>query len=229
MQKRFAIIATLMTILIFTFAVSVTLRYGDAAQGDSIQATIAQLNLHIENVAPPPTVPEPTTVNRIVETPDEATQATVAPTVSSYYLPDIPLDEALQEHTFTLCKTYEIPEHYATVLAVMWRESNYTPDAISGTNDYGIMQINSINNTWLYENLGLTDMLDPYQNIEAGVYYLSTYIKKYGDLHSALMCYNMGEGGASTAWQSGIYSTSYSRDIVVKAEEIKSSVYYNIY
>lgn len=228
MQKRFAIIATLMTLLIFTFAVSVTLRYGDVAQESSTQATISQLALHIDSIAPPPTTPEPTVVNKIIATPDEVPKTTEAPAVS-YYLPEIPLSEALQEHTFTLCKTYGIPEHYATVLAVMWRESNYTPDAISGTNDYGIMQINSINNTWLYENLGLTDMLDPYQNIEAGVYYLSTYIKKYDDLHSALMCYNMGEGGASAAWQSGIYSTSYSRAIVDKAEEIKSSVYYNIY
>lgn len=226
MQKYFNILAVSLTALIFIFAFTVTLLYGDAARGDSSQATISQLDLHIDSIAPPPTVPEPTIVTRIVETTDEATEALL---VSSYYLPEIPISEALQEHTFTLCKAHGIPEHYATVLAVMWRESNYTPDAISSTNDYGLMQINSVNNAWLYENLGLTDMLDPYQNVEAGIYYLSTYIKKYGDLHSALMCYNMGEGGASTAWRNGIYSTSYSRDIVNKAEEIKNSIYYNIY
>ena len=141
----------------------------------------------------------------------------------TYY--DIPLSKELQLYTYTRCVDYGIPEHYELVLAMMWQESNYTPDIVSATDDYGIMQINACNHEWLRDLLGTTNFLDVYQNIDAGTYIISKMLLKYGDEHKALMAYNMGENGAALNWDAGIYTSSYSRGIIAKREAIKSNNY----
>lgn len=151
---------------------------------------------------------------------DDTTVCAAEPT---YY--DIPLSKELQLYTYTRCVDYGIPEHYELVLAMMWQESNYTPDIVSATDDYGIMQINACNHEWLSDLLGTTNFLDAYQNIDAGTYIISKMILKYDDEHKALMAYNMGENGAVLNWDAGIYTSSYSREIIAKREAIKSNNY----
>ena len=96
----------------------------------------------------------------------------------------------------------------------MQHESNFVDTVVSPTDDYGLMQINKINHKWLAEELGIYNILDPYENIKAGVYMLSNYILKYDDIAAALMCYNMGEPGATDCFERGIRSTSYSDTIL---------------
>lgn len=127
---------------------------------------------------------------------------------------DIDLRAELQTFTYTTCCKYGIPEYYELVLAIMQHESQFVEDAVGPTDDYGLMQINKFNHDWLAEDLGLHDMLDPYQNIKAGVHMLSTYLDKYSDVAAALMCYNMGEPTAEYYWEQGIRSTSYSDSIL---------------
>lgn len=141
----------------------------------------------------------------------------------TYY--DIPLSKDLQLYTYNKCVEYGIPEHYELVLAMMWQESNYTADLISSTNDYGIMQINSCNHSWLVDLFGPTDFLDASDNINAGVYIISKLLIKYDDEHMALMAYNMGEHGASLNWQAGSYTSKYSRGVVAKREAIETNNY----
>ena len=141
----------------------------------------------------------------------------------TYY--DIPLSKDLQLYTYNRCVEYGIPDHYELVLAMMWQESNYTVDLVSSTNDYGIMQINSCNHSWLVDLLGPTDFLDASDNINAGVYVISKLLIKYGDEHKALMAYNMGEHGASLNWQAGNYTSKYSRGVVAKREAIEANNY----
>lgn len=141
----------------------------------------------------------------------------------TYY--DIPLSKDLQLYTYNKCVEYGITEHYELVLAMMWQESNYTADLISSTDDYGIMQINSCNHSWLVDLLGPTDFLDASDNINAGVYVISKLLIKYGDEHKALMAYNMGEHGASLNWQAGNYTSNYSRGVVAKREAIEANNY----
>lgn len=138
---------------------------------------------------------------------------------------DIPLDAALQEYTYHMCVDYYIPEHYELVLAVMWQESNYDPEVISSSGDYGLLQINAMNHDWLTKELGVDDFLDPEQNIHAGVYLLAKLIHKYGDVSKALMAYNMGERGATTYWDSGTYSNAYSNSVIAKHAAIKMNNY----
>ena len=141
----------------------------------------------------------------------------------TYY--NIPLSKDLQLYTYTKCVDYGIPDYYELVLAIMWQESNYTADIISSTDDYGIMQINSCNHSWLVDLLGPTDFLDARDNINAGVYIISKLLIKYGDVHKALMSYNMGEYGASLNWQAGNYTSDYSCGVVAKREAIEADNY----
>lgn len=140
---------------------------------------------------------------------------------NSVPLYDIGLSDELQQYTYDMCKKYDIVDKYDQVLAVMWQESNYIPDIISATDDYGLMQINKCNHEYLNEVLGVEDFLDPYSNIECGVYLLSGLYEDYIDDHMVLMAYNMGRGGAASKWEQGIYSSSYSRAVLDKVKNIR--------
>ena len=74
------------------------------------------------------------------------------------------------------------------------------------------MQINACNISWLEDELGITDLFDPAQNIESGAYILSGYLNRYS-LADALIAYNCGESGAKRLWRQGIHSTSYTKKV----------------
>lgn len=97
----------------------------------------------------------------------------------------------LQEYTYDLCVEYEITEYFTLILCQLYQESSYRENLISGTNDYGIAQINVCNHKWLSKELGITDFLDPKQSILCNIYLMSNYIEKYG-VERALICYNGG-------------------------------------
>lgn len=120
------------------------------------------------------------------------------------------LSPELQKIMQEKCEEYGVP--YALALALADQETRFDPDAVSGTNDYGLMQINKINFEWLRER-GI-DPLTYEGNIEAGVLILSKAINRYGDYGLALMAYNCGDTGAKRLWDAGTYSTKYSREVL---------------
>lgn len=121
------------------------------------------------------------------------------------------LKPELQDYLFKKCMKAGIGEYYKLLQAQMYCESNFKSDIISGTNDYGLMQINIVNHKWLSKKLGKNNFLDPYTSIDAGVLIMSGFLKKYNDAETALVCYNMGEGAVINR---GIYSSIYSRKII---------------
>lgn len=125
---------------------------------------------------------------------------------------DIPVE--YQDYVWNLLKEYGHEDQYELVLAMIYHESGYNISLVSKTNDYGLMQINQCNHKWLRETLGITNFLDPYQSIDAGVYMISKLFDKY-DAEQALVCYNMGEGGAL---RKGITSSKYSRGVFADVE-----------
>lgn len=133
---------------------------------------------------------------------------TALPT-KTYY--DCPLSKGLQDHIRTLCEEYDLPMDL--VIAQIQVESNFRADVISPTNDYGLMQINKINHKRFREEYGVTNFLDPYQNVLCGIVIISENYSRFGDLDKALMAYNMGAAGAKKLWNKGIYSTSYVEKI----------------
>ena len=63
--------------------------------------------------------------------------------------------------------------------------------------------------------IGITDLYDPKQNIEAICYYLRYKLDLVGgNEHMALMCYNMGDAGAAAYFDEGVYQTAYSRKVI---------------
>lgn len=130
---------------------------------------------------------------------------------------EIPLDQETQSWVLRWCEEYGVP--HAVVLGVIQSESSFQPDAENGS-CYGYMQINSINLGWLGEEIGITDLTDPFQNIRAGVYMLSDLYGKYEDWNKALTCYNYGEGGAQEhVFSKGETSSTYSRHVLAVADE----------
>ncbi len=131
---------------------------------------------------------------------------------------DIGLSEELQKYTFQQCKKNGL--EFELVLAVMQVESNFKSDLISRTNDYGLMQINKVNHKRLKKELGVTDFLDPKQNIDCGIYMLKELFDKYSDEHKVLMAYNFGEGGMKRKWKKGVRSSKYSRKVLQTRERL---------
>lgn len=88
------------------------------------------------------------------------------------YKADIPMPKAHQSALYKLCKEKGLD--YKKALAVIQHESQYDPNEISETNDYGYFQINKVNHTDLAKKLNTPNKpLDPFVNIEWGTTMLS--------------------------------------------------------
>jgi len=78
----------------------------------------------------------------------------------------------------------------ALVKGLIKAESAFNANAVSAAGAKGLMQLMDAT----AKELGVTDVFDPEQNIEAGVRYLSNLLAKYKDVTLALAAYNAGPG-----------------------------------
>ena len=143
---------------------------------------------------------------------------------------NINLSEDLQKYAYNMCKKYGVP--YVIFLALMKVESGYRANAKSATNDYGLCQINGSNYAYLKKKLGITDLYDPYQNIQAGAYWLGRYYKSWKGSASgeeltlhALNSYNWGEGGYRKYLKNGhdAYSWKYGTKVLATAAKLEKN------
>lgn len=163
---------------------------------------------------------ETVTVTETVEVPATSTEELPEPLEITYY--NVPLSHGLQDYIYELCAEEHVP--MSLIIAMIDHESRFNPEAISRTNDYGLMQINEVNHESLEERYRCADMLNPYQNVFCGIKVIGSYIETYGDYTKALMAYNMGNYGARKAWDNGITSTAYTDLILGLMHEYEQEV-----
>lgn len=135
---------------------------------------------------------------------------------------DIPLSGQIQHHIKDVCVEYDVD--IELVLAIIQKESEYKADAISADGlAYGLMQIVTVCHKDRMNRLEVSDILNPYQNVEVGIDILAELLSKY-DTNYALMCYNMGEGRAVKC---GKTETAYTREIMQIKESIHELKFHN--
>lgn len=157
-------------------------------------------------------------VTKIVTVEVPVYEADKLPELGEVFYYDIPLSDSLQRYIYEVCTDEGVPVTLA--LAMIEHESQFNPEVVSSTNDYGLMQINEVNHEWLEEDFHCADMLNPYQNVFCGIKIIAKYIEKYEDDYGkALMAYNMGDYGAQKAWESGVSDTNYSSTILGLMQE----------
>lgn len=127
---------------------------------------------------------------------------------------EIHLDKNIKKHI----KSESIKNNIEVdlVLAIIDTESNFDINAVSPTEDYGLMGINKI-------NLDPNKALNPYENISCGTKILGDLNAKYNDNNFVLMSYNMGEYGALNARKCGISTTDYVSKVNAKYNEFKEA------
>lgn len=152
----------------------------------------------------------------------EAAERTDIPAYHTITYYDVPLNQDYQDYIRKECESANVD--IELVLAVMQIESSYNSSEVSQTNDYGIMQINECNHSYLIEKLGIVDFLDPYECAKAGIYMLSK-LNWCENESQMLMCYNMGTTGAKRYWNNGIYESNYSRKVLQAKKEIGGKKY----
>lgn len=113
---------------------------------------------------------------------------------------------------------YDLPA--GLLLAVAEVESDFDPSCVTGR-CVGLMQLHSAYAGSFARAAGLEsyDLYDPEDSLRIAGALLAGYLDTYqGDLHMALMCYNLGEAGALRKLASGVDQTGYSRKVVAGIE-----------
>lgn len=85
------------------------------------------------------------------------------------------------------------------VWAVMREESAFEPQALSGADAYGLMQLVPATGQWVAQRLGLAwgspeALFDPAVNVRLGTAYLAYLLRRYGDPRVAVAAYHAGPG-----------------------------------
>lgn len=132
---------------------------------------------------------------------------------------DVPLEHELQDYIFELCDEKCIDP--AIIIAMIDKESKFDIDIIGDKGkSYGLMQIQPRWHKERMEELGVTDLLDPYQNVTVGIDILAELLESGKSLEWALMAYNGGHSYANRLTDEGRLST-YASTVIENASELE--------
>lgn len=140
-------------------------------------------------------------------------EPTATPEVWTRY--PVPLDDDLQKYILQLCKEYRFPPEI--VYAVIENESHFDASTKGDKKDgyyrsFGLMQVMASEHTARCLRLNVYNLLDPYQNVRAGIDFLSELLEYYdGDMKQALSFYNGDETG------------TYADTVIKRSEQLSES------
>lgn len=133
---------------------------------------------------------------------------------------DVPLSEELQDFIAIECEVHHIDP--AVVVAMIDRESDFQADAIGDSGEaFGLLQVQPRWHQERMDKLGVTDLLDPQQNVAVAVDYLAELIDRDNGLEWALMAYNAGATGASKG-----FGSDYAAEVLENSENLKGIDYF---
>lgn len=130
----------------------------------------------------------------------------------------VPLEDELQKHIARLCEGTAVSP--CVVMALIDVETGGTFDAGAiGDNgkSVGLMQIYAGWHRERMERLGVTDLMDPYQNVAVGIDLLDELCGQGRGLDWALMAYNGGTAFADRMESKGLVS-EYARNVIRLSE-----------
>lgn len=163
---------------------------------------------------------ETTEVPETVSETEPETEPETTREIIYYY--DVPLSDSLQDHIFSECEKYGIDP--AIIIAMIYRESSYRENVVGDNgNSFGLMQINAKWHEDRMKKLGVTDLLDPYQNVTVGINYLAELYRYKGNMKWAIMAYNGGYSYADRWYDKGKFS-SYVEEVLAMSEELKRDI-----
>ena len=121
-----------------------------------------------------------------------------------YTFYDVPLDLDTQKEIIKICDEFDLK--YELILGVISVESDFRPKVIGdGGNSCGLMQIQP---KWWSKTMareGVTDLLDPLQNIRCGCAILRELKDRYGTERRALQAYNTGRPNTNNGYSDRVY------------------------
>jgi soluble lytic murein transglycosylase-like protein len=135
--------------------------------------------------------------------------------VKKYY--DVDLSEKLQQYIIDESKKYEIEP--TIVFAIIEHESNCVENAIGDEGrSKGLMQIQERYWKNLMDELNVSDLMNPYDNVKVGIAILNVFKNKNKNIYWILAAYN---GGESYANKIDCSKNKYANKITRRSEYLK--------
>lgn len=165
--------------------------------------------------AEPVEVPQAVTYQEAVETVDTLV-IEVPEEVKTY---PVPLDEELQLFIIRECEDYHVDP--VIIFSMIEQESSFRAEVIGDHGkSYGLMQIQPIWHSERMNKLGVTDLLNPYQNVTVGIDFLAELLDSGKGTAWALSAYNGGQAYADDLFENGTTS-EYAVRVLENSERMK--------
>ena len=164
----------------------------------------------------------PSPAERFSDKPEEP--AEVVEAVAEYQEPrplyNVSLSAEVQRYIFNVADYYGLEP--SLILAIIEKESSYNEAAIGdGGESYGLMQVQGRVWSVRMDELGVTDLMNPYENITIGVDILAAHLEQGLGVEWALMAYNGGVSYANKMTAEGKVS-KYAQSVLEIKERIET-------